>query len=71
MRHRTKLSCPDDPTPGICAPWGMTSLCYRAEGLSVSGDENQMYAASGVGTVCDLEGAVEKHEGQQNSTYPD
>jgi len=34
----------------------MTSLCYRADGRSVSGDENKMYVASGVGTVCDVEG---------------
>jgi len=64
MRQRTKLSCPDDPTPGICVPWVMTSLCYRAEGLPVSGDENKMYVASGVGTVCDLDGVVEKYKEQ-------
>jgi hypothetical protein len=71
MRQRTKLSCPDDPTPGICVPCVMTSLSYRAEGLSVSGDENKMYVASGGRTLCDLEGVVEKYEGQWNSIYPD
>jgi hypothetical protein len=25
-RHGTKLSQPDDLAPGICAPWGTTSL---------------------------------------------